>query len=115
MHDSEKPTVTRARKAILGSDPPMRKMIGKWKQLPYTFLTRAISEQLPTHDREAKRITTEGRYRERYGDKLQGGACQRCQEDNRARQETVQHIMSECPHHEAMAIRDKARKKAEQC
>ena len=29
MHESEKPTVTRARKAILGSDPPMRKMIGK--------------------------------------------------------------------------------------
>jgi len=54
LYYTRKPTVRKVEAALTNSEPTTRQKIGKWKKLPYTYITKAISEQLPTHDREAQ-------------------------------------------------------------
>jgi hypothetical protein len=110
MRDTTLRTVQQANAMLEGSHEGQRKRVLKSGKTPYGFQMKAAFDCLPTHKREAQRQEADksGSYQERYGDTLQGGTCKRCAASGTMCMETIEHILHECPHADARAIRQRA-------
>ena len=75
MQNSSKPHDRLAARAVTMSDTCMRKYVMNVKEISTRFVTRAISDSLPTYKNEAKKLGEGSTYEYMYGEYIQGGLC----------------------------------------
>jgi hypothetical protein len=112
MMVSEKSTLKRAGVALEMSSRMVRGACSRNKTVGLTFPARALTDQLPTYKREFKRVEAgEGSYRDRFGDKIEGGLCQYCKSIGTVAVEDIEHIMNKCKRQSMVDIRVAAKQK----
>ena len=93
MLQSTKPHIKQVAQAVTLSAPSIRKYIANKKDITTRYMTRALSDSLPTYKNEAKKIQTGNTYEAMYGDKIEGGMCVLCGD---SKVEDNHHIFCEC-------------------